>query len=204
MSKKKYDYGWDDLLDFEEAVTWYCEMVSLGHNRFSISRMLKEYFPGISPITIGKIRTKAFKKFQELAKNIETDNYLAESIIRLKKLMSNPHEKTKNILAADAQLTHLLGLTEKVTIVDPDAIAAKIREAIKEAKNKTVGVPEDVKRETEPNEASSTEPDSSTETSEQNTEIPEQDEEITKDEENALRIARFKRLKQELKDMESK
>lgn len=138
MAEEKY-YGWSDIASLQEAIVFYAEMLSRGYNHAEISRMLDQYFPRIDYITCGKIRTKAFQWMRASVTNIEKKLYLAKSIIRLERICANPFEKTKNILNADAQLTHLLGLTAISDQDGPEELAAKMREFNKAAKSATDG-----------------------------------------------------------------
>lgn len=128
MAENKNSYwGWEDIADLPEAIIFYGEMVSRGHHHHEICKMLDSYFPRIDKITCKKIRFKAFKWLKTLATDIETKIYLAKSMVRLERICANEHEKTKNVLAADAQLSHLLGLANIQEKDGPEELAAKMR-----------------------------------------------------------------------------
>ena len=186
------DYGYADLLNGEEAVEYVADLIVRGHNTTEINRALNEFFPGVDYITCGKIARKAIKFIRDNAENTEKKWYILKSIHRLERLMSNPHEKTRNILAADAQLTHLLGLANLSTVEDPEDLAAKIRSFLNAADAVTAG--EEVKDE------SSTEKQKTGEKVSKETKA---ENEITKEEELQLKIARAKRLKEQIKNEET-
>jgi hypothetical protein len=126
-SERPY-YGWRDIADLVEAIVFYAEMFSRGHTHAEISRMLDHYFPKIDLITLKLIRRRAFVWMRGKVTNIEKKIYLAKSIIRLERICANPGEKTKNVLAADSQLTFLLGLVGVEEKDGPEELAAKMRE----------------------------------------------------------------------------
>ncbi len=143
--KKKRDWGWGDVADLDEAIIFFAEKLSFGYHSNQIINMLDEYFPGIKTdyVTIGKIKAKALRWLKSITKNSDSNILIerAHSIIRLKKIFSNPHEKTKNILAADAQLAFRLGLDSKDEPIEEKAaaLAAKMREFLAAAQAATDG-----------------------------------------------------------------
>lgn len=127
LDKEKTYWGWRDIADLPEAIIFYGEMVSRGYHHHEICRMLDDYFPKIDKATCKVIRFRAYKWLKSLATDIETKIYLAKSMVRLERICANEHEKTKNILAADSQLTHLLGLANIQEKDGPEELAAKMR-----------------------------------------------------------------------------
>lgn len=211
MSDKAF-YGWQDLKDSEEAIDFVADLVVRGHTITEINRALNEYFPGIDYITVGKIRVKALKKVYKIVKGtVDKGLFVAESIYRLKRLMANPNEKTKNVLAADSQLTHLLGLADITIDKDPEEFAAKIRAFLhavndrmepdpKNKKEHEAWVERQALQEKEnPNVSPETKPTNGEDSSKEDEQASQT---ISKDEEQALNIARAKRLKQDIKDLE--
>lgn len=125
--KEKTYWGWRDIADLPEAIIFYGEMVSRGYHHHEIKRMLDEFFPKIDGATCKVIRFRAFKWLKSLATDIETKIYLAKSLVRLERICANEHEKTRNVLAADSQITHLLGLANIQEQDGPEELAAKMR-----------------------------------------------------------------------------
>jgi len=213
---KKTYYGWKDIANLEEAVEFYAEKWAFGHTLTEINRMLNEYFPRIDYITCGKIRVKALKKLYVLAKQIEKGNYIAESIMRLRRLMANPHEKTKNILAADSQLTHLLGLANAVESETLEDRAAAIRDFMKKAREATNGSafaasesesepenkPENKPETNETNETQENKRESKESKEAQETKETQETQKETKSLEHDLILARAQRLKLDIVEAE--
>lgn len=128
MSENEKTYwGWRDIADLPEAIIFYGEMVSRGYHHHEIKRMLDDYFPKIDGATCKVIRFRAFKWLKSLATDIEPKIYMAKSMVRLERICANEHEKTKNVLVADSQLTHLLGLANIQEKDGPEELAAKMR-----------------------------------------------------------------------------
>jgi len=124
---RKTYWGWKDIADLPEAIIFYAEGIAHGHHHHEISKMLDEYFPRIDRITLNIIRLKAFTWLKSLVTNIDIKIYLAKSLIRLERICANEHEKTRNVLTADAQITHLLNLTGEQAKDGPEELAAKMR-----------------------------------------------------------------------------
>ena len=194
-------YGWVDIANLEEAIEFYAEKWAFGYNATEINRMLNEYFPRIDYITCGKIRVKALKKLYILAKQIEKGNYIAESIMRLRRLMANPKEKTKNILAADSQLTHLLGLANAQEQESLEDRAAAIRDFMTKAREATNGTQFVAESESEPQSESKSEIKSEINENQETQKESENPEEM-KALENDLLLARAKRLKLDIEKTE--
>lgn len=220
--KKKTYYGWADIANFDEAVEFFAEKWAFGYNITEINKMLDAYFPKIDYITCGKIRVKALKKLYTLAKQIEKGNYIAESIMRLRRLMANPREKTKNILSADAQLTHLLGLADASETESLEERAALLRAFVKSAREATDGTSQKEQEKSE-NRAEQKEPEKSNTTEEakevktsndvstnssnqsdskSNVSYSVESVEDKKEMENVLKLARAKRLTEEINQTE--
>ena len=210
--KEKTYYGWEDIANLEEAVEFYAEKWAFGHSITEINKMLDAYFPKIDYITCGKIRVKALKKLYTLAKQIEKGNYIAESIMRLRRLMANPYEKTKNILTADAQLTHLLGLADASETESLEERAILLRAFIKSAREATNGTSfvQNEKSEEKPeNKAEQKESQKSPEQqktpkNQKASEVSDSVENVEdkKEMENKLKLARAKRLTEEINQTE--
>lgn len=202
-AKQKAYYGWFDIANLEEAVEFYAEKWAFGYNLTEINKMLDVYFPKIDYITCGKIRVKALKKLYQLAKQIEKGNYVAESIMRLRRLMANPHEKTKNILAADAQLTHLLGLANIAETESLEERATLIRDFLINAREKTDGTgfaksEQETKAEA-PKDVKETKVDKEADDIDDTVKDAEDEKKV----ENELKLARAKRLKIEIEETEA-
>jgi len=196
--KEKSYYGWTDIANLEEAVEFYAEKWAFGYSLTEINKMLDVYFPRIDYITCGKIRVKALKKLYKLAQQIEKGNYIAESIMRLRRLMANPNEKTKNILSADAQLTHLLGLANVAETESLEERATLIREFLINAREKTDGTCF-AKNEQKVEESKEIPKDTeNVENSDKNENSAEEEKQV----ENDLKLARAKRLKIEIEEAE--
>jgi len=203
----KFDYGWEDIANWEEALDFYQEKYCRGHTHSEICRMLREYFPEVDTITLGKLRTNALRKLLETVNDIDKKVYIAESINRLKRIMANPNERTKNILAADAQLTSLLRLNDATqNLQEPDDIARKIQLSI-HLMDASVGgckdgpdcpICKEAENETEGKGKTETPNGKGNETSKDASITPEEEKELNKQ----LLIARFKRLKQDVTDAE--
>ena len=127
-------YGWDDVTDFLQAIVFYADMFARGHHHHEIHRMLGGYFPNISAEKMSLIRIKAIEWMRDMATNLDRKIYLAKSILRLERVFANPNEKTRNVLTADNQLTHLLGLADAQDEAGPEEMAVWIRNFNKAAK----------------------------------------------------------------------
>ena len=132
-------YGWDDIVTFQEAIVFYADAFARGHHHHEIRKMLNGYFPNISPIEVSNIRIKAIEWMRDMATNLEKKVYLAKSILRLERVCANPHEKTRHVLTADNQLTHLLGLADAQEEAGPEEMAVWIRNFNKAAKTASDG-----------------------------------------------------------------
>lgn len=132
-------YGWDDVANFQEAIIFYADMFARGYHHHEICRMLNGYFPNINRLILSKIRVKAIEWMRAMATNLETKIYFSKSILRLERICANPHEKTRNVLIADNQLTHLLGLVDVQEQAGPEEMAVFIRAFNKDTKTATDG-----------------------------------------------------------------
>lgn len=200
-SKYQWEFLHDDPNLKEQIVEFVADLIVRGKNTTEINRALNDPFPGIDYITCGKFKKLAFKYICSLADKIDKSKYIAKSIHRLERLMANDYAKDKTILAADLQLTNLLGLADAQEMENPEEQAAKIRAALAEM-DLTIGQKpkeEDDKPDV-PSEQKQTESKEATDKSSEGSQTPKEAIIITKEEELELRKARARRLREDIKD----
>lgn len=214
-------YQWECLLKdpiiTEQLVELVADLIVRGKNITEINLALNIPFPEMDYITCGKFRALAFKHLHRLADKIDKSNYIALSIHRLQRLMANDNEKTKNILAADKQLTDLLGLAEVDTSKDsPEEFARRIREEIhmmdasvpgadgfcKNGKDCSICNGGEADGTTNSNKEATTNPETSKAKPEAVPPATEESGTISKEEEQQLKIARVRLLKKNIANEE--
>ena len=140
----KYDYQFKDIASLDEALEVYCRHIGMGYNRFRIDRIFNDFFPGIDPYTMSKLRKNAFNLLRSRSKKINKEDYIASQIEFLQSIRSNPNEKTKSRLAANKDLCQLLALDQSADGETADETAERIRNALMAMDQKQFShVPED-------------------------------------------------------------
>lgn len=122
------DRDYAECMELVEAVM---EWIGMRWTKSMIKRELREYFgQDLSFMTCNFLIKAACLEIRKRY-NINPQYYKGKQIEFYESIIRNRHEKTKDRLTAAERLDKLFGL-ENVSTEDPDVVASKIREALKE------------------------------------------------------------------------
>lgn len=118
----------------EELVEYVADLVGQRYKRHEIRTHLKEEL-GVEPshATLDKLITQARDKMKGRA-SATKDEHRQNAIEFYERIIANPDSRTKDKLAAQAQLNEILGLNAKqsITIETPESIAQNAKEILRQ------------------------------------------------------------------------
>ncbi len=133
----------EPLQDFEEAIIFVAGLIADGHDKFRITRILREEYKADLDFHVVKILiTKAFEHLKKLADKTEKGIELGSMLFRLKTRMRRKYVKDVAYIQYNRILMELLRLTDTGEATDSDELAKKIIEFKHQASQTVADKPE--------------------------------------------------------------